>query len=272
MAKTKEDRFFGLTDKQLDFLDRKMEALLPTEDKEGRKSFAGLFDGLTLKTIFRLFNTDHLKDFEFPIATGKEADVFCCSNKNGELLAIKIFRTNTTGFKKMLPYLEGDRRFTHLKKGMQNISRIWAQKEFKNLNRLFAAGVLVPEPLLFRDNIIIMEYIGDETSPAPDLRSSVLTDEEYTRLFDTLKDFLYKTYRKAELVHADLSEYNILIRNRRPYIIDVGQAVLTSHPHAEEYLKRDIRNLVRFFSKKGMETGSEEDLWNWLHEELEDEE
>lgn len=266
MAKTNDRQFYGLTDKQLDFLDRKMEAILPTEDKEGRKSFAGLFDGMTLKTIFKLFNTEHLRDFEFPIATGKEADVFCCSNKEGELLAIKIFRTNTTGFRKMLPYLEGDRRFTHLKKGMKNISKIWTQKEFKNLNRLFSAGVSVPEPVFFKDNIIIMEYIGDETSPSPDLRNSELTGKDYQQLFDTLKHFLYKAYRVAEIVHADLSEYNILIRDKKAYIIDVGQAVLRSHPHAEEYLRRDIKNMVRFFSKNGVEA-DEDEVWDYLHDD-----
>ncbi len=270
MAKQRSnDSFYGLSEKDLDFLDRKLEAILPTGDKEYRKSFAGIFDDLTLKSIFRLFQSEHLEDFEFPIATGKEADVFACVNKEGKMQAIKIFRTNTTGFKNMMPYIEGDRRFTHLRKGIKNISKIWAKKEFKNLSRFHAAGVRVPEPIHFRDSIIIMDYVGNEERAAPDLRSLVLVEEEWNAIYEVVKDSLYKAYREAELVHADLSEYNILYWEGEVYIIDVGQAVLTTHPHAEEFLRRDVKNLARFFSKKGVAV-EEEDLWNWLHEGMDE--
>ena len=270
MAKEKDHNFLNVSDKQLDYLERKLAALLPTEDKEGRKSFAGLFDGLTLKTIFGLFHSEYLQDFEFPIATGKEADVFCATNNEGELRAIKIFRTNTTAFKNMLPYLEGDRRFMHLRKGTLNISRIWTHKEFKNLHRLHDAGVPVPEPIHFKDNIIIMEYIGDETMAAPNLRTAAPHVSDFNKVYAELKDALYKGYRKAKLVHADLSEYNLLYWKDKLWVIDVGQAVLSNHPHANKFLRRDIKNIVRYFSKQGVDTGTEEEIWDWLHEGLDE--
>ncbi|HID71752.1 MAG TPA: serine protein kinase RIO [Thermoplasmata archaeon] len=263
--KRKEEGFFGLSQKQIAFLEKKMESLLPTEDKEGRKAFGGVFDGLTLQTIFKLFHTPYLEDFEFPIATGKEADVFCGRTKDGKLLAVKIFRINTSSFKNMLPYIEGDRRFSHLKKGAKNISRLWAKKEFKNLHRLHQAGVSVPEPIYLRDNIILMEYIGDEVTFSPDLKSVDLEPDQYKRIFENFKTYLYLMYNKAELVHADLSEYNILFWKDKIYIIDVGQAVLKSHPNAQEFLKRDIKNMVRFFTKKGVDA-EEKELWNYIHE------
>jgi RIO kinase 1 len=58
-----------------------------------------------------------------------------------------------------------------------------------------------------------------------------------------------KLYR-ANLVHGDLSEYNILIKNREPYIIDISQGVPLDHPLAEELLQRDVKNISRFFNKK----------------------
>jgi RIO kinase 1 len=56
-------------------------------------------------------------------------------------------------------------------------------------------------------------------------------------------------YKKAELVHGDISAFNVLIHKNKPYIIDLGQGILTEHPNALEYLKRDIKNIVRYFKK-----------------------
>ena len=63
---------------------------------------------------------------------------------------------------------------------------------------------------------------------------------------------------RAELVHADLSEYNILNYNEEPVIIDCGQAVLLSHPMAKEFFERDVRNMCNYFRKRGLEKTPEE--------------
>ena len=63
---------------------------------------------------------------------------------------------------------------------------------------------------------------------------------------------------KAELIHADFSEYNLLNRNRELVLIDAGQAVLTTHPEAEAFFERDLRNVANYFSKKGLKKSMEE--------------
>ena len=59
-------------------------------------------------------------------------------------------------------------------------------------------------------------------------------------------------YKKAGLVHGDISAYNVLIYKNIPYLIDLGQGVLIEHPNAIEFLKRDIRNVVNYFKKFGI--------------------
>ena len=66
-------------------------------------------------------------------------------------------------------------------------------------------------------------------------------------VYKTVVDYMRRAYQGAELVHADLSEYNILYYRKRPVIIDVGQSVLTDHQNAKDFLRRDIENVNRYF-------------------------
>jgi RIO kinase 1 len=92
-----------------------------------------------------------------------------------------------------------------------------------------------------------MSFIGEGEIPYPQLRNADIADPEavYTRILRDI-DTLYK---KAELVHADLSEFNILYGDK-PYLIDMGQSVTRDHPRALPFLMRDIRNINRFFSSR----------------------
>lgn len=109
------------------------------------------------------------------------------------------------------------------------------------------AGVRAPKPIIYRDNVLIMEYIGDPNKPAPLLRDVTLKNPK--EIFDILIDFISKMYKKAELVHGDISAFNVLIHKNKPYLIDLGQGVLIEHQNALEFLKRDIHNLVNYFKK-----------------------
>ena len=100
-----------------------------------------------------------------------------------------------------------------------------------------------------------MDYIGDSEQPAPLLKDVKL--EEPKKIFDILIDFISKMYKKAELVHADLSVYNVLMYENKPYIIDLGQGVVLEHPMSHEFLKRDIHNIVQYFQKFGIKTNEE---------------
>jgi len=66
-----------------------------------------------------------------------------------------------------------------------------------------------------------------------------------------------RLYQEARLVHGDLSEYNILLYDGEPIIIDMGQAVMLEHPMSREFLSRDIKNIVRYFKKLGVECAEE---------------
>ena len=98
-------------------------------------------------------------------------------------------------------------------------------------------------------NCLLMEYIGDETSPAPHLRSVGLDDP--TDTYDEVVSFIIDGWRDAHLVHGDLSEYNILMEDGEPVVIDVGQAMTADFFNAKELLDRDIANINRFFKNRG---------------------
>jgi RIO kinase 1 len=96
-----------------------------------------------------------------------------------------------------------------------------------------------------------MEYIGDENKAAPMLKDVLLKNPQ--KIFDEIMTFITRMY-KAQIVHADLSAFNILIFREKPCIIDVGQAVLLDHPAALEFLRRDIHNIVHYFKKYEIES------------------
>jgi RIO kinase 1 len=97
--------------------------------------------------------------------------------------------------------------------------------------------------------MLVMEYIGNKKGPAPLLRNVAL--EEPEKVYDAIVEYMRLAYQEAELVHADLSEYNILYYRKKPVIIDVGQAVLTEHVNSKDFLFRDIDNINRYF--RGLE-------------------
>jgi RIO kinase 1 len=149
-------------------------------------------------------------------------------------------------FKHIASYIEGDPRFAYGYKNRRDIIEEWAKKEFKNLDLLYRTKVRVPAPLKRLNNILVMEYIGDENKAAPMLKDVLLRNPE--KIFNEIMTFITRMY-KARIVHADLSAFNILMFRQKPYIIDVGQAVLLDHPTAMEFLKRDIHNIVQYFKK-----------------------
>jgi serine/threonine-protein kinase RIO1 len=70
---------------------------------------------------------------------------------------------------------------------------------------------------------------------------------------------------RAGLVHADLSEYNIMI-GPQPFIIDMGQGVITRHPSAERFLERDVSIILKYFAKFGIKKDLEKTL-EWIRKE-----
>ncbi len=237
-------------------IERLLDSLrIREKDSESRKIYAEVFDERTLKTLYRISSKGYIQALGGVVSTGKEANVFYADGIiNGEKkeIAVKIYRTETSEFFKMDEYLFGDKRFDMRRISKKDMIFIWVEKEFRNLERAFDSGVNVPEPYHYLKNVLLMEFLGENEIPYPSLfeiRKYLPEITDISELYSEIKENLRLLYRKAELVHADLSEYNIIMKYDKPYFIDMGQSVLSDHPRAEEYLERDIKNLLRFFTK-----------------------
>ena len=234
-----------------------------------RRVFDQVFDRLTLLSLYKLMTKGHFDTLDFPIARGKEAHVFHGTSENGPV-AVKIFHTSNAVFKNLMQYIEGDQRFGGLSRRHRNLVDIWVRKEYRNLLRLAKWGLRVPEPIAVQKNVLVMEYIGDEKSPAPRLRDTEIENPE--EVFDYLIRFTATAWQKANLVHGDLSAYNILWHEGEAIVIDVGQGVVQNHPRSEEFLVRDVKQLVRWANRNGIDVELAEAMYDVLEMDLDEEE
>lgn len=222
------------------------------KDADELKVVEGVIDPPTLKILYKLFNRGVIHELHGAISTGKEANVYRGVDLEGNSVAVKIYRISTAETNWMREYIVGDPRFQRVAKRSRSLIPQWAMKEYKNLSRYHEAGIRVPKPLGIERNVLVMEFIGDEQgSPAPLLKNVEL--ESPVEVFNQLIEIIEQGYKEANLVHADLSEYNILWLDE-PVIIDVSQAVLKGHTGAKRYLFRDIQNITQYFGKLGVET------------------
>ncbi len=218
---------------------------------EMRKVRNEVFDVLTLRTLYKLMEQRYILRLEGIISTGKEANVFRALDPSGEYVAVKIYRVETTEFRHMWKYLDGDPRFFRIRRNRRGIINVWAKKEFRNLESSFRAGASVPYPIISRNNVLIMEFIGVDNDPAPRLKG--YCPEDVDTFVDALFDSLGRMYFRAGIVHADLSEYNVLVRNDLPVIIDLGQGVPWEHPMSLDFFRRDMERLQAMLSDLGQE-------------------
>lgn len=243
--------------------DQLLRGLPNREGQADRRTEGEVFDRTTLLTLHKLLRSGVLSSLDFPVSTGKEANVFRGTTPMGGLVAVKIFRTNTSTFKHVLQYIQGDERFEGISGDKRHLVAAWTQKEFRNLTRMREAKVSVPEPIHVSNNVLLMEYIGVEDGPWPRLK-------ELGRLpnpkvfYDSITEDYVKMVNDSGVVHADFSEFNILVedpegKSPRCRVIDVGQGVLRSHPMSLEFLYRDVRNITNFFRRQRLQV-TEQDL------------
>ena len=224
------------------------------KDSDDRKVSSEIFDKATLQVLYKLANQGYLDVLNGAISTGKEANVLKGIKDDGSIVAVKIYRIATSDFKKMQYYIAGDPRFN-----------VRSSNKRQNLTRLKDAGVNVPEAITSLNNVLIIEFIGDEDgNPAPTVKN--LPPQDPIDFYEKLVDQMDKFINKANLIHGDLSSYNILNFDEEPVIIDVSQSVVKDHIIARELLERDIKNISFEFKKMGVDT-SIEDLTNRLIKE-----
>ena len=230
-----------------------------------RRVFDAVFDRLTLMSLYKLMKSGVIDTLDFPIARGKEAHVFHGTGESGPV-AVKIFHTSNAVFKNLIQYIEGDPRFGGLKRRHRDLVDIWVRKEFRNLSRLEKWGLAVPKPLGVHKNVLVMEYLGTPNAPSPRLRDVKVIEPE--PVYDELLEFLAVAWQKANMVHGDFSPYNIMWHDDRPVVIDVGQAVVQSHPRSKEFLVRDVTRLVEWANKSGLDVELAEAIYDVLEMDL----
>jgi RIO kinase 1 len=224
--------------------------------KERFKTYQNVFDHFTHRTLFKLSSRGHFDDPErlSPVSIGKESNVFS-AQKKGKKVIVKIYRLEVCDFNRMYDYIKYDSRYVGLRRQRRKVIFSWVQREYRNLLKAREAGVRVPTPMAFLNNVLIEEFIGDE-SAAPKLKDAV--PKSMKKFFDDSVRQISRLYRKAGLIHADLSHFNILNFNEKPVVIDLSTCTPVDNPLAEDYLERDVRNLCNFFRRYGYKADPDE--------------
>lgn len=217
--------------------------------KKDFKTMHNVFDEFTNRTIYKLITQGHFEGLESPISIGKESNVFSALKKDGARVMVKIYRLETCDFNRMNEYIKDDPRYPNLKGGKRNTIFAWVQREYRNLMKAREANVNVPTPLAFSNNVLVLEFIGDDGMIAPKLKDEIPKNPK--KFFDSVINNMKKLY-KSGFVHADLSAFNILNHNETPVFIDFSQATPLQSSRAQEYLNRDVRNICNFFNKIGL--------------------
>uniref|UniRef100_A0A0R3QPK4 Serine/threonine-protein kinase RIO1 n=1 Tax=Brugia timori TaxID=42155 RepID=A0A0R3QPK4_9BILA len=220
-------------------------------------SYSTVMDKRTLLVLRRLLQRDIFDEIEGCISTGKEANVYHAVTRDGKSLAVKVYKTSILIFRDRDRYVNGEFRYRHgyCKHNPRKMITVWAEKEMRNLSRMYSAGLPVPKPVVVKQNVLVMDFIGADGWPATLLKDAELSHKFADAFYVELVGYMRKMYRDCRLVHADLSEYNIMVKEGKLYIID------HDHPRSLEFLRSDCSNITKFFRSKGVSVLSTRDLF-----------
>lgn len=227
--------------------------------REKFKVFEGVFDEFTLQTLETLKRKRYFDELGGAIKTGKEGDVYF-GYRDDKVLAIKIFRMTSANFKKISQYISHDFRFKNIKGSLRKVILRWTEKEFRNLSLCYKNSISVPRVYKCLNNVVIMDYIHGKMLKDTDLKNP-------KEFFELLIEQIKLVRHEAKLIHGDLSEFNIMVKDELPVLIDWGQGISIKNgddfkQHYETYL-RDIRVVVNHFKKRyGLELDLDEVLKN----------
>lgn len=213
-----------------------------------KKVMDDVLDKTSIMTLSKLINSGTISYVNGIVGSGKESKMYWAVDRNGNDIALKIYLVTASNFKKRQPYLVDDPRFSRIKKGTRNLVELWAQKEFRNLTQCIKNGIPVIKPIRVLKNVLVLEFVGKNGVPAKTLVESEIDENDYRNAISIISQL----YKKAELVHADFSEYNIFKTENGLILFDLGSAVDIRHRNAKEFLQRDIANISRFFAKRGL--------------------
>ncbi len=238
-----------------------------------------------LKSLGMFYEDDWLTDVLYRVKGGKEATVYCCQAHPSTglvLLAAKVFRPRRFRamkhdwlYKEGRAVLGGDGKAVRDKRSLRALRKktrygrqmditSWCQHEYKALCDFHEAGADVPRPLTSAQSAILMEYVGDETRAAPELRRVSLGTEEAQALFERLIRNV-QLFLSCGRIHADLSAHNVLYWKGEIKIIDFPQVVdAYANPSGFFLLARDLERVCQYFAPYGVQASAwalTEELW-----------
>jgi RIO kinase 1 len=231
-------------------------------------------EGWLLASLHSFYDQGLISDVLALVKGGKEASVYCCEAHPATglgLLAAKVYRP------RMFRSLRNDRMYRQGREvltpngrpagmqaqrvahailsktafGLQAAHTSWLMHEFTTLERLWEAGASVPRPIAASENAILMSYHGDEQMAAPTLNTVGLSLDEVEPLFQEMLRNI-DLMLQHDLVHGDLSAYNILYWQGELTLIDFPQVVnLRANDNARFIFQRDIQRTCEYFALQG---------------------
>ncbi|MGI0046193.1 MAG: serine protein kinase RIO [Nitrosotalea sp.] len=221
-----------------------------------KKVMDDVLDKTSIMTLSKLINSGTISYVNGIVGSGKESKMYWAVDPAGKDIALKIYLVTASNFKKRQPYLVDDPRFSRIKKGTRNMVELWARKEFRNLTQCVSSGIPVIKPIRILKNVLVLEFVGKNGVPAKTLVETEVDENDYKSAISIISQL----YKKAGLVHADFSEYNVFKTENGLIVFDLGSAVDIRHKNAKEFLQRDINNISRFFVKRGLTVENPSDI------------
>lgn len=211
-----------------------------------------IMDGFLLTYKLEKVNgvVGHGKESTIIHATGRDHN-----DKPGQEVAIKVFESNMkVAFKTRDSYNKSkcpSYKFDRPKSKHDSLNK-WAERGFKNLKLLRRADINCPDAISLKKHVLVMTFLGLDSSPSPQLKEANLSKEQVRLSYIQVLDIMKRMYRECQLVHGDLSEYNLIWHKEQVYVIDVSQSMFSSHPSAMRFLYRDCKNIHDFYSRSGL--------------------
>ncbi|XP_063689951.1 serine/threonine-protein kinase RIO3-like isoform X2 [Bolinopsis microptera] len=232
------------------------------KDRRDISTHEKVLDKRTRVVMLKMLNSGIVNKINGIISTGKESVIIHCNGGRlpglgNESIPVpaecvfKIHKTSLNEFRRRREYLD-DRYTKVVNNRTKKLIEVWAMKEVNNLNRLRRAGILCPEVVAHRKQLLLLSFIGSNGVPAPTLHDAAFSSDQLKSAYQQLLSGMMAMHSKSKLVHADLSEYNLLWSNGVLHFIDLSQAVLTDHPSALTYLYRDCTNMYKYFHSRGL--------------------
>ena len=223
-----------------------------------------------LSYLEEFYNNQLITDILWKVKGGKEANVYCCTahpSTGLDLIAAKVYRPqmfrnlrNDAQYRQGREVVDQQGKVANTRReklavkkntrfGQELRHASWLEAEYQTMQILYEAGADIPRPLAHGNNVILMEYIGGDRSPAPALNQVSLAASEARRMFEKLVDDL-AIMLACHRVHADLSAYNILYWDGEFKIIDFPQAVdPRRNPDAAALFTRDVERVCQYFGR-----------------------